>query len=154
MPCPRCTLTRAPFRLGMCERCYRADVADRRARGQVGRLSVPAHIRAQRYYVEGDPHECWIWHGKRNRRDRPYIQSGGRGSPWVVAYRVVYEAAAELVLGDDEELHHTCENRSCVNPHHMMVVTREEHETIHYGAHGATDEGAVVPGGLGPEADF
>lgn len=29
------------------------------------------------------------------------------------------------------ECHHACENRACVNPDHMCIVTRDEHAKLH-----------------------
>jgi hypothetical protein len=34
-------------------------------------------------------------------------------------------------------LHHTCKNRSCVNPHHLQPLSRREHVLITEGTWGA-----------------
>ena len=48
------------------------------------------------------------------------------------AHRVAYELAVGPVP-PKHDLHHTCENRRCVNPDHLAVVTRSEHMRIHAG---------------------
>lgn len=48
----------------------------------------------------------------------------------VLAARVFHRGGAPL--GDDEQVHHTCENRRCINPLHLQIKTREEHHRLHW----------------------
>lgn len=65
---------------------------------------------------------CWFWRGGTNKQG--YGQFG-IFSTVVTAYRFAYE----LYVGPvpkNRELHHSCENRVCVRPDHLEVLTREE----------------------------
>ena len=50
-----------------------------------------------------------------------------------MAHRFVYEMITGETLkgGWGHPLHHVCENRTCVNPDHMMKVTMAEHKQEH-----------------------
>jgi hypothetical protein len=46
--------------------------------------------------------------------------------------RDAYVVSYELLIGEipkGHELHHTCENRLCVNPDHLKPLTRKDHIT-------------------------
>jgi hypothetical protein len=60
---------------------------------------------------------CWNW----------------RGSPLngAAPYRFIYEYEAGYALPTGQHLHHTCHNRMCINPMHLMSVTRDMHNKIH-----------------------
>ena len=66
---------------------------------------------------------CWEWQGNI----MPTGYGKFRGKP---AHRVVYELEVRK-LEKDEFCHHTCENRKCVNPDHIEIVSRLEHEKLH-----------------------
>lgn len=65
---------------------------------------------------------CWFWQGGTDKQG--YGQFGFM-SHSVKAYRFSYELYVGPVPGG-RELHHTCENRLCVKPAHLEVLTREE----------------------------
>jgi hypothetical protein len=72
---------------------------------------------------------CWIWAASVPQRDgyaRVRMADGRR----VVAHRVVY---AEQVrsLSSEEDLHHRCRQRLCVNPDHLEVTDRASHMAKH-----------------------
>jgi hypothetical protein len=65
---------------------------------------------------------CWIWLGSLDSKGYGTLKWG----PWCTAYQVAYVLAKGPVpVG--KELHHTCRNRWCVNPDHLVPLTREEH---------------------------
>jgi HNH endonuclease len=71
--------------------------------------------------------ECWVWlkycETKGRSKGYPKIQIEGRKRR---AHRWYYETWYEVELSRDEHLDHKCENRSCVNPEHLEVVTELE----------------------------
>lgn len=67
--------------------------------------------------------DCW-----------PFLSSIGRTGCGRFYYRGkchdAYRIGYTLLVGpipDGKHLHHTCENRICVNPAHLIPVTRREH---------------------------
>ena len=68
------------------------------------------------------PDGCWLWEGMIN--DDGYGRVKIKGVKYM-AHRVMYQR----LVGEIPEgltLDHLCRQRSCVNPHHLEVVTRGE----------------------------
>lgn len=65
---------------------------------------------------------CWFWTGGTDRQG--YGQFAVFATN-VKAYRFAYELYVEMVP-KGRELHHICENRICVKPSHLEIVTRDE----------------------------
>lgn len=70
-------------------------------------------------------YSCWLWTGRRDRRDGRAIV--WRGKSPIVAYRVVYEAEVGPVP-DGLSLEHWCRRPHCVAPHHLEPVDQSENE--------------------------
>jgi hypothetical protein len=66
---------------------------------------------------------CWMWVGYTDAHGYGVFR-GGR------AHRVSYELA-NGPLATGTLLHHTCENKSCVNPAHLEPVTPAQHTEKH-----------------------
>lgn len=67
---------------------------------------------------------CWLWAGtvQSNGYGQHYLK-GGRA---ILAHRYSYQLAyGEIPPG--MQLHHTCENRKCVNPEHLELLTPRQH---------------------------
>jgi hypothetical protein len=78
---------------------------------------------------ERDADECWPWPMKLMWHGYGRMTVEGRN---VNAHRVAYE----VVVGPippGRELHHTCGNKSCVNPAHLVPLTDSEHRQTHGG---------------------
>lgn len=67
------------------------------------------------------PNGCWAVNGELNRYHR------FRGHP---AHRWVYEAI-NGPLQRGVVVHHKCENKGCINPAHLTLMTRSDHSSHH-----------------------
>lgn len=75
--------------------------------------------------------ECWEWLGKPNGSGYGRFRVGGAGSPDYHAHIVAWESVnGPRELGTT--LHHTCPNRLCVRPDHLVQLDRSEHMVLHY----------------------
>lgn len=65
----------------------------------------------------------------------------GYGRAWYKGKVILAHQSAFIkkygFIPEGKELHHICNNRLCVNPSHLIAVTRQEHRKIH-GAVGIT----------------
>jgi hypothetical protein len=85
-----------------------------------------------RQYVRetDDQNECWLWTGGQNHgygsfamRDRHNRRSAVQAHRF--AYNVEY---GEIPAG--YEIHHDCEQKLCVNPGHLVLLTRAQHARL------------------------
>lgn len=73
---------------------------------------------------------CWLWIGYIKPSGHGQIQRGRRGEGAVNAHIAAYE----LLVGplpEGKVLHHLCGVKRCVNPDHLVPVTRAEHPWLH-----------------------
>ena len=86
--------------------------------------------RFEKYVVRGSG--CWEWRGTRNGQYGSFRT--GRDSAYgranVYAHRFAFEVwVRELQPG--EHLHHSCENKLCVNPAHLEALSAAGHMRAH-----------------------
>lgn len=73
------------------------------------------------------PNGCWEWNGATSRGYGSISISNSKKQ----THRVVYEALVyDLTTGN--QVHHLCENRSCLNPSHLHHTKDiSHHQSIH-----------------------
>lgn len=67
---------------------------------------------------------CWVW--LKSRMSAGYGQYTKRDGLRGGAHRAYYQLHVGPIP-PDREVHHLCENKLCVNPEHLTLVTRAEH---------------------------
>jgi hypothetical protein len=81
-------------------------------------------IRAfHRHVIRGAPHACWLWRKELSSSGYPrvYVKYHGKGRI-LTASRVAY-MAEKGPIPKGAEIRHTCGERRCVNPSHLVVST-------------------------------
>jgi hypothetical protein len=76
--------------------------------------------------VSPDLAGCWTWTATTHRG---YGRYWWRGT-MAIAHRVAYTALVGEIP-DGIDAHHTCGNKSCVNPAHIELVAHGEHSREH-----------------------
>src|SRR6185369_4492225 len=71
----------------------------------------------------GDESGCWIWTGYCDPNGYGFFNVGDTVKG---AHRVSYSMFVEPV-SNALDVHHKCENPSCVNPDHLLAVTPRDH---------------------------
>lgn len=68
---------------------------------------------------------CVLWPGSLDKDGYGRCPNG-----WTGAHRVSYEAFNGFVP-NGLDVHHTCNTKACINPAHLVVMTRAEHNRLH-----------------------
>lgn len=77
--------------------------------------------------VDAGPGECW-----RVRTCRPDGYAQIRRPPLLV-HRVAWEVHHGRRLEPGMEVHHECRTKNCVNPAHLVALSKEDHHALHHG---------------------
>jgi hypothetical protein len=97
---------------------------------------------AERFWSKvdrGGPDECWIWRGHVSRNGYGWIKrDGDRKARHLGAHQAAY-LLEQGEIPADSVIHHTCGQRACVNPAHLVAVTQKENVRDRF-LRGASDE--------------
>lgn len=77
--------------------------------------------------VEKLPSGCWYWTGCKDAAGYGNLAFSRISTK---AHRFSFQYIGGRDIREDQEIHHICENKSCVNPEHLQAVTRKEHVDI------------------------
>jgi hypothetical protein len=69
---------------------------------------------------------CWLWQG---HLDHGYAKISVKGK-WCRVQRIVHEEF-NGPIPPGMEVHHICQNKSCVSPAHLLALSAEEHRKFH-----------------------
>jgi hypothetical protein len=101
-----------------------------RAYKKRARERAKAKREAERGVIEVDMEGCWGWTRGLNGQGYGMVRTEGRIKRR--AHRVMWERYKGKI-SPGLVLHHKCQNRRCVNPDHLEMVTRTEHSALHRG---------------------
>jgi hypothetical protein len=74
--------------------------------------------------------DCIRWAG--NVGNRGYGRAYAGPGRYKLAHRAAYEQA-HGAIPEGHVVHHTCENRLCVNPEHLVAMSPGTHSSLHAG---------------------
>lgn len=89
---------------------------------------TPPEVRFWKYVLQGADDDCWPWQGGRSMGYGRFMTNASTGP--VAAHRFAYETLISPI-SDGLHIHHRCENKLCVNPAHMELVSVREHPSRH-----------------------
>ena len=78
--------------------------------------------------------ECWFWGGYRDRGGygKLTLATGRMGGKPVSAHRFSYELSVGPIP-KGHQVHHKCNNPSCVNPYHLQALSVADHIAVQEG---------------------
>jgi hypothetical protein len=120
---------------GLCEGHYRRlmSYGDPRA-GDVSPLrGKSVEERFWHYTEKRRADQCWPWLAGKNRKGYGMLQVGSADNR--AAHRVSYELAFGSIP-EGMQIHHTCENKACQNPAHLVAMKPGAHTLIGNGFSG------------------
>jgi hypothetical protein len=90
-------------------------------------MKISTQDRFMRHVDRRGDGECWNWTGSISGGYGMFVLDGRKKSrKQTTAHRCCYLLFVGPLL-EDEDVHHKCENKSCVNWGHLQKVSVEEH---------------------------
>lgn len=89
-------------------------------------MRLPTNNCVKNYIVDKIT-DCWLYQGIINKNGYGFFHNSLNRV--VYAHRYYYEQKYGLVK-KNYHIHHKCKNRKCVNPEHLVMLTKSEHSKI------------------------
>jgi hypothetical protein len=93
------------------------------------------------------PLGCWELGKQSNPHGIRFVPSTGESDD-EIAYRFVFMVVNARLLNPEDVIRHTCDNRKCLRPDHLIVGSaqenRQDDETRRYAGRGADGKGQVL----------
>ncbi len=90
-------------------------------------FKATSHIEKIRLFVKVNrSSNCWEWQGKKNASGHGRVW--WKGKNWIV-HRLLFESVFGS-LPYMTDVHHLCENPACLNPSHLVPLSRTHHLTV------------------------
>ena len=74
--------------------------------------------------------ECWPWIGCKENNRYGQIKINNKNKRLHI---VMYEYFYKTKIGENECVHHLCNNKACCNPFHLIKISHNEHSILHNG---------------------
>lgn len=75
---------------------------------------------------------CWLWTSARNKSDTKFRLFGkmmlGHQAAWIL---FIQNGDRNWWQPQGHEFHHTCFNHFCVNPDHLVILSKKDHRAAH-----------------------
>lgn len=112
----------------------RSDLARKAANARWGGdVTIPVELRFARKVDRRKPDECWLWLGARNPKGYGVFSIWGDSTRH--AHRHAWQFHHKRKIKKGMDCAHTCHNRLCVNPAHLVEATRSQN-MLHSAAEG------------------
>ncbi len=69
-----------------------------------------------------DENGCWVWQGHKNHHGYGTFSYKNENR---LAYNISYIIFRKKPITPGKVLHHNCRNRACINPYHLVEVTKK-----------------------------